>query len=295
MTPGILLQVSLRRKLTAAIMPGVLAILLGGSCLVVQAQSPATPGPLVANPQNPNYFTDGSGKAVYLTGSHTWNDLQDWGTGGVIQPLDFTAYVNMLATHGQNFTLLWRTELPFFCGLPTSASSSSDFAVSSQPWLRTGPGTASDGGLKFDLTMLNQTFFDTLRSRVQQLDASGIYAGVYLFTGEWLNSFRCSNDGYPLTGSNNVNGIDDGGGIGSVTMSAPNSITNIQDAFVDKMIDTLNDLPNVLWIVSEEAPASSTWWNNHLISGSAYLRINETFAASRRLCSSGQFGGRDYL
>ena len=32
-----------------------------------------------------------------------------------------------------------------------------------------------------------------------------------------------------------------------------------------KVIDTLNDLPNVLWIVSEEAPAGSIWWNNHLI------------------------------
>ena len=28
----------------------------------------------------------------------------------------------------------------------------------------------------------------------------------------------------------------------------------------------LNDLPNVLWIVSEEAPSNSIWWNNHQIS-----------------------------
>ena len=39
-------------------------------------------------------------------------------------------------------------------------------------------------------------------------------------------------------------------------MTAPNAITDIQDAFVNKMVDTLNDLPNVLWIVSEEAPAT---------------------------------------
>jgi hypothetical protein len=30
-----------------------------------------------------------------------------------------------------------------------------------------------------------------------------------------------------------------------------------------KIIDTLNDQPNVLWI--EEAPPHSKWWNNHLI------------------------------
>jgi hypothetical protein len=72
-------------------------------------------------------------------------------------------------------------------------------------------------------------------------------------------------------GANNINGIDDGyaggsKGIGSITMTAPNAITRFQDTFVEKVIDTLNDLPNVLWIISEEAPANSTWWNNHQIS-----------------------------
>ncbi|MEP6595154.1 MAG: putative collagen-binding domain-containing protein [Ginsengibacter sp.] len=49
-------------------------------------------------------------------------------------------------------------------------------------------------------------------------------------------------------------------------MTAPNAITDFQDAYVKKTINTLNDLPNVLWIVSQEAPEHSTWWNNHLIS-----------------------------
>jgi hypothetical protein len=39
---------------------------------------------------------------------------------------------------------------------------------------------------------------------------------------EWLLRFRFSGDGYPLTGANNVHGIDDGGGTGSVTMSETN-------------------------------------------------------------------------
>ena len=92
---------------------------------------------------------------------------------------------------------------------------------------------------------------------MQALNAANIYTGVYLFTGEWLNSsFRCSNDGYPFTGANNINGVNDGGGTGSLTMTAPNAITAFQDAFVE-MIDTLNDLPNVLWLVSEEAPQAS--------------------------------------
>jgi hypothetical protein len=97
------------------------------------------------------------------------------------------------------------------------------------------------------------------------LNAAGVYAGVYLFSGEWLLRFRFSGDGYPFTGSNNVNGIDDGGGTKAVTMTAPNAITAIQDAYVKNVIDTLNDLPNVLWIVSQEAPRDSMWWNSHMI------------------------------
>ncbi len=228
--------------------------------------------PLRALSTNPHYFTDGTGKAIYLTGSHTWNNLQDWGTNGSIQPLDFTAYVKMLVTHNHNFTLLWTTELPTFHGLPTTASSPPDYSVTPQPWQRTGPGNASDGKGKFDLTKFNQAYFDRLRDRVQQLRAAGIYAGVYLFSGEFVLRYRFSGDGYPFTGSNNVNGCDDGGGTRSVTMTAPNAITAIQDAYVQKVIDTLNDLPNVLWIVSQEAPRDSKWWNSHLI---ALIRSSE--------------------
>jgi hypothetical protein len=220
---------------------------------------------------NPHYFKDAHGAALILNGSQTWNTFQDWGADGAVQALDFDAFVKFLTAHGLNFTLLWTVEMPHFCGLPSTASSPPDFTVSPLPWNRTGPGTATDGGLKFDLAKFNQAFFERLRTRTQALNKAGIYVGVYLFTGEFLNVFRCSGDGYPLTGANNINGIDDGytggkEGIGSITMTAPNTITRFQDTYVEKVIDTLNDLPNVLWIVSEEAPKNSTWWNDHQIS-----------------------------
>jgi len=223
--------------------------------------------------RNPNYFEDASGAPLILCGSHTWNTLQDWGTGRSVRALDFGAFVRFLRKHGHNFSLLWCTELPTFRGLPTTDSSPPDFTVAPFPWMRTGPGTATDGELRFDLTKLNQAYFDRLRARVKILNDAGIYAGVYLFTGEFLLRFRSSTDGYPFSGPNNINGVDDGyrGGppsaaVSSVTMTAPCPITDFQDAYVRKTLDTLNDLPNVLWIVSEEAPVNSTWWNDHLIS-----------------------------
>jgi hypothetical protein len=231
----------------------------------------ALAGPLSVS-ANPAYFQDANGRALILAGSHTWNNLQDWGSAGAPQALDFGAYTNFLVQHGHNFTLLWRVELPKFCGLPTTDTSAPDITTSAQPWPRTGPGTASDGGLKFDLSQFDPSYFDRLRSRVTQLNNAGIWVGVYLFTGEWLNVYRCAGDGYPLTGGNNVNSIDDGGGSGSMTMTSRNAITAIQDAMADKTVDTLNDLPNVLWIVSEEAAASTLWWQGHMI---AHVRAYE--------------------
>jgi Family of unknown function (DUF6298)/Putative collagen-binding domain of a collagenase len=245
---------------------------------VSNTERPPITGPLTVS-ANSHYFKDPHGGALTLNGSQTWNTLQDWGFGGPPQPLDFNAFVSFLAAHGQNFTLLWTVEIPRACGLPTTEGASPDITISPLPYARTGPGNATDGGLKFDLTKFNQEFFDRLRARTKALNNAGIYAGVYLFTGEFLNIFRCSNDGYPLTQANNINGIDDGysgsgkNGTGSISMTAPNAITKIQDAYVEKVIDTLNDLPNVLWIVSEESSSNSLWWNNHQI---AHIRSYES-------------------
>ncbi len=255
----------------AGICVGTLLSLALGVETRVAGQTPIT-RPLSAS-ANPNYFKDESGRPLILCGSQTWNTLQDWGTSGSVQPLDFDAFVRFLNAHGHNFTLLWRTELPTFSNLPVTATQPLNFTVRPHPWMRTGPGFATDGGLKFDLTKFNDAYFARLRARVDALNRAGIYVGVYLFTGEFLLRFRGPTDGYPFSGPNNLNGVDDGyrggpaeSGLGSVTMTATNVITGLQDAYVKKTIDTLNDLPNVLWIVSEEAPVKSTWWNSHLIS-----------------------------
>jgi len=228
-------------------------------------------GPLCAS-ANPNYFQDATGRPLILCGSQTWNTLQDWGTDGAAQAVDFDAFVGFLRTHGHNFTLLWFTELPVFRGLPSAQTNSPDFTVRPFPWLRTGPGQATDGGLRFDLTKFDPAYFERLRLRVQTLNHAGIYVGVYVFTAEFVLRFRSARDGYPFSGPNNINGIDDGyrggppeSGLASLTMISTNAMTDLQDAYVRKLIDTLNDLPNVLWITSEEAPSGSQWWNAHLI------------------------------
>ena len=74
----------------------------------------AARGPLRIHPANPRYFTDGSGRAVFLTGSHTWGNLQDYSYATVPSPppMDFDAYLAFLKAHNHNFFRLWAWEMP---------------------------------------------------------------------------------------------------------------------------------------------------------------------------------------
>jgi len=228
-------------------------------------------GPLKQSSVNSRYFVDPAGNAVFLSGSHTWDDFQDTDTnvGSTPAAFDFNSYVNFLKAHNQNVTIVWHKDLPEYCGWNVSGST---WRMAPWPWLRPGPGVATDGNAKFDLTQFNQPYFDRLRAEVQQLQTNGIYAIVELFDANQLTSARCSTDGYAFTGANNINGVDDGytsgsGGTNSVTMTGPNAISGIQDTYVKKVLDTLNDLPNVIYEVAEEQPAgSATWWFPHMIS-----------------------------
>src|ERR1700761_9126707 len=114
--------------------------------LALAQSNPPITGPLVVS-SNFRYFKDPQGTALLLNGSQTWNTLQGWGTDGSPATLDFDAFVKFLTDHGHNFTLLWRVEQPRFCSLPVTATSPPDFTVTPQPWLRTGPGKANDGGM----------------------------------------------------------------------------------------------------------------------------------------------------
>ena len=91
----------------------ILYILILSCSITIDGLAQIT-APLKVLAKNPNYFTIDNNKAVYLTGSHSWNTLQDWGSNDSIHPIDFTAFVNMLVSHHHNFTLLWTTELPTF-------------------------------------------------------------------------------------------------------------------------------------------------------------------------------------
>jgi hypothetical protein len=75
--------------------------------------------------------------------------------------------------------------------------------------------------------------------------------------------------GHPYNGANNINHINgdpkrDGNGLELHTLHVP-AITALQEAYVRKVVDTVNDLDNVLYEISNESPPSSKEWQYHLI------------------------------
>lgn len=221
------------------------------------------PGPLVVSPDNPRYFAvasrDGAPerRAVYLTGSHIWNNFHD-GLGPGREPgpdperNEYDAYLRFLTDHGHNFIRLWRWEHI------KSRTAAGDFHLymTPQPWARTGPGLATDGKPKFDLDAFEPAYFTRLRERVQVAGEAGIYVAVMLFEGFGLHLTSAPDhiEGHPFHAANNVNGV----AIGSVAdyMSLPLDprVQAIQEAYIRKVVDTVHDLPNVLYEVANEAP-----------------------------------------
>lgn len=216
-------------------------------------------GPLRVNPANPRYFTDGTGKGIYLAGSHTWANLQDHGTLKSHDVLfDYPAYIRWMVVHNLNFMRLWTSELPDH-GKQVDAWD--NFVAGPYKWVRRGPGIANDGGPKFDLSRLDPAFFEQMRSRIILARDNGIYVSVMLFNGfEWQFETN-SEDGNPFQGSNNINGVNCPVTCPTDLSQMPETVWNFEQAYIRKVVDTVNDLNNVLYEVSNEAgaPYSDSW------------------------------------
>ena len=224
---------------------------------------PAT-GPLRVLKENPRYFTDGSGKAIYLTGAHTWANLQDMGFTDPPPAFDYGAHLDFLTKYHHNFIRLWRWELSRW----TEGRDQRVRYCAPHPWKRTGPGKALDGKPQFDLNQLDPDYFDRLRARAVAARERGIYVSVMLFEG-WGLSFA-SWDGHPFNVRNNVQGVNgdpDGNGKGTEAQAlVVPEVTRIQEAYVRKAIDTVNDLDNVLFEIANESLFDfSKDWQYHMI------------------------------
>jgi hypothetical protein len=257
---------------------------LGG--LILNAAEPSTAplrttmvntgarGPLRVHPDNPRYFTDGttagdSLRAVYLTGAHTWDSLQDMGESNPPAAFDFNAYLDFLAQHDHNFIRLWRWELVSWDTAANDKKTAKRLVAAPHPWARPGPGQALDGQPKFNLDQFNEAYFQRLRARVAASRDRGIYVSVMLFEGWGMQHVTNAWKAHPFHPDNHVNGLEgdadgDGRGLEIHTLRVP-AVTKVQEAYARKVMDTVNDLDNVLYEISNEAGVYSIEWQEHFI------------------------------
>lgn len=252
----------------------------------VAGKRPAT-GPLVVSKENPRYFMDSStGRYVYLTGSHTWNNFQDIGfdndgdgipeyirekSRGIPGVFDYRGYLDFLVRNNHNFIRLWVWE--HARGSPWRSTEPLSFYP--LPYRRTGPGLARDGLPKFNLDEFEPYYFQRLAERVEMAYKRGIYVAVMLFSGAsignrgWPEGGWNSWETHPFHRDNNINGVDgdlDGDGQGWDIRDPRNEVVlTRQKAYLRKVVDTLNELDNVLYEISNEDPFDSYAWQYEII------------------------------
>lgn len=224
--------------------------------LVYHASAKSIDRPLFVNPDNPRYFTngakvDGKYQSVYLTGSHTWNNPQsatyDW-----MNQWAYQEQLSFAKRQNHNFIRMWILE----------HTQDAEAKIHPHPWQRTGPSKANDGLPKFDLKQFDRAYFDRLRQRIIQARDQGIYVSV-MFFDDWSTELQEPWRHHPFNAANNINNIHadsnrDGLGVEFHTKQNP-EILALQEAYVHHVIDTVNDLDNVIYEVGNEIGISKDW------------------------------------
>lgn len=224
-------------------------------------------GPLRVHPTNPRYFSDDSGRAIYLTGSHTWANLQEIGLPGGPE-FPYSEFLDMLEHYGHNFMRFWMFEHS-----EGASWTAARILFDPLPWPRSGPGLANDGLPRFDLDRFNETYFTRMRQRIIAAGERGIYCAVMLFQGWSLHKTSADYGDpwpfHPFNAANNINGVDapytraDDDQHPCLHSTLNPAVLQRQEAYVRKVIDTVNDLDNVLYEIINEGGATA--WQYHII------------------------------
>ncbi len=205
---------------------------------------------------NPRYFVDPNGKAVYLAGAHVWQNMQDYGPGSP-PPNDCGGHScgeeewQYLRDRGNNFTRGWHWENFKRMVGPGTAN----WNVAPIPFLKVGS--------KYDLTQFDPAYFAQLKERVEQARDKGLYISIMLFEGFSVQKRRNGGEnpwlGHPFHPNNtdslggyNVDLDNDNGGEELHTGNFPTLVKDIQEAYVEKMIAELNEYDNILWEICNE-------------------------------------------
>lgn len=137
-----------------------------------------------------------------------------WAVAGLWRPeaqsvapvptFDWQAYLTMMLDHNHNFMRLWGWKQSAWA--PWTPDK---ILFETTLYVRTGPGGALDGGLKFVLKNLNPAYFERMRARLTECRDRGIYCSF--FRGFSYNRRRhCGQQtwsGHPYNAQKDINGV----------------------------------------------------------------------------------------
>lgn len=222
-------------------------------------------GVLRVHPDNPRWFADESGRAIYLGGHQSFVDLQDNSFNKEFirnrdRILDWDEYVAFLEANNFNYLRNW---VIWSTGSGAMAPINNAIAYP-MPYERVEEhGKAKDGKDKFDLDRFDEAFFGRMRKRCEDLQQAGVYVSIMLFEvygflgGEPVGDPpQTLWDGNVFNKANNINGIDvdyDGNGKGiEFFYTDDERVLRLQKDYVRKVLDTLNHLDYVFYEIANE-------------------------------------------
>jgi Protein of unknown function (DUF4038) len=220
-------------------------------------------GTLRVNPANPRYFMDKTGKAIYLTGSHTWANFQEAGLPND-SLFEWQKYLAMMKANKHNFMKFWVWEQA-----KLGSWTNEPIAFSPMPYQQ----NVLNDVVKYDLKKWNQAYFDRLRQRVIEAGKNGIYMSIMLFQGWSQKKEKLANpwNFHPFNPVNNVNNAglqivdnkEDDAQKGTLHSLINGDILKYQESYARKVIETVNDLDNVLFEIINEGGTKE--WQYHII------------------------------
>jgi hypothetical protein len=211
-------------------------------------------GHLEVCPEHPYYFRD-QDRHVVLVGVSDRSLFTLWQNN---KGFSWLKYLDELAAHHLNYV---RQDVFNWGQLLASVKYPAQFSNPAWPFSRTGPGTAVDGGPKFDLTKFESSYFERrIKPFLREAAKRGIYVELTLFEG-----FRSSRfDESLYADRNNIHrlALAPGEVTSDAALRNPRLIA-IQEAYVDKVLAETAEFGNVIYETANETGGKN--WVAHLV------------------------------
>jgi hypothetical protein len=211
--------------------------------LLLAVAGAAVHPPLALHPDNPRYFLFRGKPTVLVTSGEHY--------GAVLNlDFDYVRYLDALAKDGLNLTRLFSgtyREVPSSFGITdnTLAPKGGRYVA---PWARGIEPGDFDGGMKFDLSRWDESYFRRLRDFMAEAQRRGVVVEMNLFCPFYEEVLW---EASPMNARNNVNGVGRAPRDEVYTLEHAD-LTAVQEAVVRKLVSELNAFDNLYFEVANE-------------------------------------------